>query len=263
MKLDNYIQEAPNKDNKQTNQETTKKVITFDIWGEYAHFKKNYSTTSSLTYNLPPRHTIAGLIGAILGIKRRDFPVTLSPENCEIGVSLQSAIEKRSITMNFIYVKSGFLISSKNFGFFRDYTQIPMQFLFSPKYRIYFSSKNTELFNKLEKMLREHKSYYTPSLGLSNLLCDFCYVDTKEVRKILPEEDIELYSAIKMDRVAEIDIKRNKYIQIENNHRHLTASREATEYHEILYGTKHTMPLYLKPKTGVWEVDKGKYIDFI
>jgi len=49
------------------------KVLVFDVSSDYAHFRQPYSTTSSLTYAIPPRTAIFGLIGAILGIDSGGF----------------------------------------------------------------------------------------------------------------------------------------------------------------------------------------------
>ena len=46
------------------------KIIIFDIWGDYAHFKKPYTTTSPLTYSIPSRTALTGIIGAIMGIRK-------------------------------------------------------------------------------------------------------------------------------------------------------------------------------------------------
>ena len=48
------------------------KILVFDIWGEYAHFKKIYATTSALSYVVPPKTSIYGYIGAILGLEKED-----------------------------------------------------------------------------------------------------------------------------------------------------------------------------------------------
>ena len=43
------------------------KVLVFDIWADYGHFRKFYTTTSPLTFSFPAPSTIAGILGAIYG----------------------------------------------------------------------------------------------------------------------------------------------------------------------------------------------------
>ena len=46
----------------------SKELLIFDIRGEYGHFRKYNTTTSPLTYSIPTRTAIAGILGAILAI---------------------------------------------------------------------------------------------------------------------------------------------------------------------------------------------------
>ena len=48
-------------------------LIVFDIWGDYAYFRRGYTTTSTLTYPFPSRTTIAGFIAGILGYPRNSY----------------------------------------------------------------------------------------------------------------------------------------------------------------------------------------------
>ncbi|MEW6070945.1 MAG: CRISPR-associated protein Cas5, partial [Candidatus Thermoplasmatota archaeon] len=42
--------------------------LVFTIKGQFAHWRKWFTTTSPLTYSFPPRTAVIGLIGAILGV---------------------------------------------------------------------------------------------------------------------------------------------------------------------------------------------------
>ena len=46
------------------------KCLVFDIKGDYGHFKKYYTTSSPLTFSIPPRTTVSGMIGALIGRSR-------------------------------------------------------------------------------------------------------------------------------------------------------------------------------------------------
>ena len=47
-----------------------KEILIFDISSEYGHFRKFNTTTSPLTYSIPTRTAVVGIIGAILGLER-------------------------------------------------------------------------------------------------------------------------------------------------------------------------------------------------
>lgn len=46
------------------------KMLVFDVWGDYAHFRRFYTTTSPLSFPIPPRTALCGLIGAIIGLEK-------------------------------------------------------------------------------------------------------------------------------------------------------------------------------------------------
>jgi CRISPR-associated protein Cas5h len=56
------------------------KVLVFDVWGEFGHFRKHYTTTSPLTYSIPPRTAIAGMIAAIEGFGKDEYLQYFSKE---------------------------------------------------------------------------------------------------------------------------------------------------------------------------------------
>ena len=41
------------------------RVLVFDIWGDFAHFRRFETTTSPLTYPFPTGSAIAGYLAAI------------------------------------------------------------------------------------------------------------------------------------------------------------------------------------------------------
>ena len=47
------------------------KVLVFDIYGDLAHFRKFYTTSSPLTFPFPPPSTIKGMLGAIIGVDKK------------------------------------------------------------------------------------------------------------------------------------------------------------------------------------------------
>jgi len=47
------------------------KYLVFDISASYGHFKKPYTTTSPLTYSIPTRTAVSGIIAAVLGFGKK------------------------------------------------------------------------------------------------------------------------------------------------------------------------------------------------
>ena len=108
--------------------------VVFDIEGNFAHFRKIYTNSSSLSYTVPPRTTIQGIIAAILGYERDSY-YSYMDENLNISVKKNYPTYKMTQTLNYIKAEStGELVRPKN------HTQIPFEVISAkPKvsYRIY------------------------------------------------------------------------------------------------------------------------------
>jgi len=158
-------------------------MLVFDIWGDYGHFRKFFTTSSPLTFSFPPPATIAGILGAICGFGKDEYLKLFSFEICKIGLKIASPVKKVRMGVN--------LINTKDFNwqpiqteYHEPRTQIRTEFLKDPHFRIYVSHEDSRIFKMLEENLREHKSVYSPSLGLSELLANFNYLGVIEVEEL-------------------------------------------------------------------------------
>jgi len=165
-------------------------VLAFEIWGDYAHFRKFYTTSSPLTFSFPPPSTIAGILGAVFGASKEEYLSIFGEEQCRIAIGIKKTIEKARIGINLIDTKNSWNNVSKN------RTQIRTEFVKEPLYRIYLTHQDPDIFNRLAKKLNEHKATFTVSLGLSELLADWRYLGIFEAKQHSGENPIEISSVI-------------------------------------------------------------------
>ena len=87
--------------------DTIERLLVFDVWGDYAHFRRFYTTTSPLTFPIPPRTAICGLIGAILGLEKtnNEYLKYFKLKDAFIGLRLLKPVKKTIISENFIHTK--------------------------------------------------------------------------------------------------------------------------------------------------------------
>jgi len=151
------------------------KVLVFDVWGDYGHFRKFYTTSSPLTFSFPPPSTIAGILGAIYGSGKDEYLKVFLCDKCKIALKIMNPVKKVRMGINLINTKGGYwtLYSNK---YHEPRTQIKTEFLKDPYFRIYYAHEDEKIFERITDRLKEHKSMYTLSLGLSELLADFKYV---------------------------------------------------------------------------------------
>lgn len=169
-------------------------VLVFDLSGPFAHYKKIFATTTALTYPIPPKSSLYGLIGAILGLEKQEntYLTSFSEGTCYMGLRIMKPIATQRITMN-LRPSFGSLRATEN----RKPTL--MEFVDRPSYRIYFTHRDTHLYDRLKQMLEQGKSVYTPTLGLANLIAKLVYVgegklrtaDNDEVDSVIPKRALE------------------------------------------------------------------------
>ncbi|MDN5363123.1 MAG: CRISPR-associated protein Cas5h [Eubacteriales bacterium] len=240
------------------------RVLVFDIWGDFAHFKKFYTTSSPLTFSFPPPPTVKGMLAAIIGINRHeeDYLYLLRNEVCRVGVRILHPIRKTRWGLNHINTKGGFWQPEKK-GTHEARTQIRTEFIKFPAYRIYIHLAVNDLYAKLKDCLQQHRSYYTFSLGLSELLGDFRFVGEKDVeeREEMTEEK-ECFTVIPVSLLVEkgLVIEPDKTYFKERVPVEMIPGREVVRYEDVIFdpngrGIKARLSKY-------WEADDGECIAF-
>lgn len=176
----------------------TKQILVFDIWGEYAHFKKIYATTSAVSYVIPTKTAIYGYVGAILGLSKADnnYLTYFADKKCLVGICLQKPILMKRIGIN---LRPNTGSTAKNLK------PTMTEFVYQPRYRIYFSHENTDLQQKLRKHLESHQSVFTPSLGLASLLSNFEWVGEASTAAITSDKAVPIHSVIPRQKFISFD----------------------------------------------------------
>lgn len=185
------------------------KVIAFDIWGDYAYFRRGYTSTSTISYPFPSRTTISGLIAGILGFEKDSYHNIFNEENSKFGLRIINPIKKININLNYINTKEGFLLSDIKTN---PRVQVQAEFLKDVKYRIYISLNDNQLMEELYFNLKQHKSVYTPCLGISECIADF-KLAYDEILDLTPIEgnDINIDSIILKDKYELVIEPKKRY----------------------------------------------------
>lgn len=235
------------------------KIIAFDIWGDYAHFKKIETTTSPLTYSIPTGTALSGLIAGMMGYQRDSYYEDFSRENIELAVKLVKPVNKVRVNQN--------LINTANRPYFNLYdqdnprTQIPYEYVRDPKYRIYLGLKDEEIFESLSENLRHHKTVFTPSLGLSEHIANFEFIGEFEPIK-KESDDVEIDSVLPKNKV-EINLKdvdEGMRWVVENIPMYMNEGRVVEEYAEVIFDSNgNSIPL---EEADYFEVGEDKVVFF-
>ncbi len=184
------------------------KTVVFEVRGCFAHFRKFYANSTSLSYEFPPRTTVCGMIAAILGIEKDSYYELFSEEQAFVCVQIVHPTKRMSQTVNYMWVKS-----SKDLNGSAGPMQIPLEWVTHANgvgrgevcYRIYFSHRDNALQGKLVDLLKENKAHFPVFLGISEALGSTRWVgefDTVEMDK--SEEMVDIVTVCPIDRLEDI-----------------------------------------------------------
>lgn len=232
------------------------KCLVFEIKSDYGHFRKFYTTSSPLTFSIPPRTTVAGMISAVIGLDKEEYLKHFSKKDAKIAIQITSPVNKTRISYNLINTKTANMYSK-----IKDRTQVTFELLKNPKFRIYFSHNNSEIYNKFKSFLEQKKTYYTLSMGLSEYISEFEFIKEIEVTKPNKlNKFVNIDTAINFSEEVEIEFEDNKEYFNDNTPNEINTNREVTEYIKVLF-ERNGLPI--KCKCDYFEGSDGEKIVFL
>ncbi len=190
------------------------RMVVFDIWGDYGHFRVPYTPASPISFPVPPKSVIYGMIGAILGYEKHEYLSILSKNKWLCSVGIKNPIAKQYIPENFIDTKQVKMFARIPQGK-GGRTQVNVEFLKNPYYRLYVASESEDIY-KLEKLVKEHKTNYTLCLGLSECLANYEFINCFDIEFLHTYKMIEINSIIPVDEIIQVDFlqEQRKYLKI-------------------------------------------------
>lgn len=235
-----------------------KEILIFDIISEYGHFRKYNTTTSPLTYSIPTRTAVAGILGAILGMEREladglypdgVIPVQefFSKANSDIAIQILNSVKKENVAINLINTKSSFYDLSK-----AGRTQIEFELVKNVKYRVFFALNNQSGFNELAKRIKTKNHHFSPYLGLAQCTASVEFVDIKQAKPMVNSDEsyIDIITAVNLSKTfgeLPVDFDYSAMYSANNMPIEMNRNREVLEYSEVLI-EKNGLPVKAKVK---------------
>jgi len=172
------------------------KTLVFTVKGQFAHWRKWFTTTSALTYSFPPRTAIVGLIGATLGIQRDDVSSVFPMNMTRIAVCPMTRIIKDRLPQ--IWFQSPIRITGGRIADLdkaSERFQANLEVIRYPYYRIVFWHKDQDLMNDLNGRLKGKQWFYPPYLGMLGFLADVEFEADDEAEE-KNARNVELHSIL-------------------------------------------------------------------
>ncbi len=171
-------------------------LINFRLSSRFAHFLRAEASTSALSYPVPPRTVLLGILGAVLGLPKDEPQVVLESANIAISGRLPKTHWHRAKFRKDPPASLPCIIKREQkadkITAPEKATLILQEWLFNPDYTVWVSIP-APYHAKLESRLRERQWHFTPSLGLSEMIADIEYLGTSEC-SLLPKGTYDVYS---------------------------------------------------------------------
>lgn len=233
------------------------KGVVFDIEGKFAHFRKFYTNSSSLSYSLPPRTTVEGLIASILGYERDSYYKKLSAD--KLHISVKKNVPTRSLTQTLNYIKA---TSVSQLYSPDEHTQIPFEILTGcceegkVSYRIYAAS-DEKFMEELQERLIKSKFVYPPCLGTVFFQGDVENACACEVLPDKSDEYVPISSAVPFEEITDIKVGEYQLIK-ERMPRDFDENRQVGKSGAYIFDQRGT-EIEVKLKNGHYVVKRYGY----
>jgi CRISPR-associated protein Cas5h len=234
-----------------------REFISFEVAGDVAHFRRQYAITTALTYPVPPRTALCGLVGALVGLPKNEGLAELGDDKAVFGLQLLQAYRTGHVSINLLQTKGGLLAwrTSEN-----PHSAMRYEVIREPRYRILFS--HSELAPRLYAMLAAGEAYYTPCLGLAWMLASLegepRRLRAREVRGASNDGPRDFFSPVRTDAdvlVGEVEWSDEAIYQRVRMPAMMQPDRQVTRYQEYLIETTG-QPIRARLDT-FWEFDDG------
>jgi CRISPR-associated protein Cas5h len=264
-------------------------VLQIDLKGKMAHFRKYYANNTAMSFSIPPRTTLMGMLAALLGLPKDEYYSSLASDKMRIGVALLSPIKKSFHRLNFLSIKSlGNLKTDfeKERAFTSDFRgtgghiQTPFEIITGYQlqddevwYRIYVSyfeeGKNT--FEQLKTYMLNQQSHYNLSFGIA---CFSAYVSKvkcyqeNEIEKCKSDNQIiEFNSAIVSDKISALKFeKQDNYSFVEEELMPAdfvaNQNRELSKMNRVIF-THNALPLRVAYSGNYYVLGQTQTITFL
>ena len=175
-------------------------IVEFAYYGRFGHFLRAEATANALTYPIPPRPTLMGLVGCVMGFRKDESQMLLCDAEFAVhgpapDVFWHKANMRKELPNA---VPSSIKKSDKGSSAAEKNTRIPQEILWNPRYSVYASLPD-EFHSQFVDRIRERRWHFNPCLGLSELFAQIDFISNSEGTN-LSEGEYAVDSAVNMNR---------------------------------------------------------------
>lgn len=176
------------------------------VWADYAHFSHPATIYSALSYPIPPKTTVAGMLGAIAGLD--DY---LALGRIRYSVVIKQLKGKQSYVFNGIQAALPSISLDEKVQKIKNRKQFYRELLVEPIYDIYldFLDVPAEIAGKTIQKLSAHQSDYTVYLGVNFCLANFEWHPVASWQDKTGTESVMIDSFVPLNTEFELEAGKN------------------------------------------------------
>lgn len=190
-------------------------VLQIDVGGKLAHFRKYYANNTAMSFSIPPRTTLMGMLAGMLGRPRDSYYEELASERIRIGIRVMQPIKKTFHRLNLLKI-----VGKGDFDGSNGRIQTPFEVVSGLSisrdmvvYRLYVSCHELglETFAELKQAVLERQFHYALTFGTANFTASLLSVTLfTDVQKQEAKEWVTVHSAMPSDAVEQLDFDRQR-----------------------------------------------------
>lgn len=153
------------------------KVVVFEYRGRFAHFLRAEANANALSYPVPPRTVLLGIVGAVLGMAKDEPQAAIGNANLAVSGRVPRRFWHKANLRKALPTSLGYSVKRTEKGTSKDEknTQIPQEWLWRPSFRVFASLPDT-FHDDFAARIRDRQWHFCPSLGLSEMIADLNWI---------------------------------------------------------------------------------------
>ncbi len=191
-----------------------RKILVFRLQGKMAHFRRYYTNSTALSYWVPPRTTVVGIIAGLMGWSRNSYYEVFSLGRCRIALQTVFPLKKQIQKLNLLMVKS----SNDLNGSQKYHSQTPTELVIPQNirdeildYRVWLSHNDGNIMKQLENLLEDRRPVYQSrgislGLGVASHLGWTVFDGTVDGEEINDTEIVPISSIVPINLIQDIDV---------------------------------------------------------
>ena len=191
-------------------------IIEMDIWSNFGSFSKPFSNTGGLlTYLIPPKTSVIGIIGGILGYNYHDYEID---ENNNKKYKIEELYDVKISIQAIFDLKIRRIIFNCHYGNEPNLLNVKEDVLIKPYYKLYLSFPET-LKDKEKKFLEKIKrqeTVYNLYMGRNEFFLNYKfknYFENVKTKRVISEfnskKDGKIYGTLERSNIEKCRLKKS------------------------------------------------------